>query len=169
MSITFGQGIILGAGITVAPSIQGITVQSSDINNPGYGGIVVNGTVGFTSDGTRTCAFTLLYQPNLQSTTLGNSLASFWTANSLAADQTGYVFNASWGPGSAPGSDKVFLAFYNGGGSSSLIISPISTANNDWQTPGTNVGSIQAAAGTFNWPLQATLYQPIIHDNANWC
>mgnify|MGYP003346504327 CR=1 FL=1 len=87
MSITFGQGITLGAGITVAPSIQGITVQSSDINNPGYSNITINGTVGFTSDGTHTCTYTLFFQPNLENTTLGNSLASFWTANGLAADR----------------------------------------------------------------------------------
>ena len=92
----------------------------------------------------------------------------YWIRNNLLADQSSYVFNASWG--GTPGSDKVLLSYFYGSPQNcGIIVAPIDTSTNLWQTPGTDPNNLQSAAGTYNWPATFELYLPVIHDGNNWC
>lgn len=150
-------------GFTFIP--DSFTIQPVALNG-WTGGITPNGTIGFDSNGAHTLTYQFVYI-DLSNSVVGDTIADYWTRNNLVADQSGYVFNASWG--GSPGSDKVMLAFYNSNGFRSILIAPIDTSTNAWQTPGTDVNTLQGAAGTYNWPATFELYLPVIHDNNNWC
>jgi hypothetical protein len=162
--LQIGGGITIEGGITIgtAPSF---TLTSADFTGFGGGsGVTTNGTAGFTTNGVNS-AGQELYAADTFTSGFASVLAAFYATNSLATDYTGYIYSVTWGPGSTPGSSIVLI----GTDTSQLLISPVSTANNDWQTPGTDPYALQSAAGTYNFPATFTLYQPVIHDLNNWC
>ena len=163
--LQIGGGITIEGGITIgtAPSF---TLTSADFTGFGAGGgVTPNGTAGFTTDGLQP-AGKELYDASTFTSGFASVLAAFYADNGLSTDYTGYIYSVAWGPGSTPGST---IAILGTDGTSQLLISPVSTANNDWQTPGTDPYALQSAAGTYNFPATFTLYLPVIHDLNNWC
>ena len=143
-------------------------ITSSDFANGGSGyGVTPNGTLGFT-EAPGHAAGEALYNANNLTAGKQTELINFWTTNSLPSSYTGIIFTASWGAGSSPGSDKVLIGF-NTGYPQQLLIAPVYTGNNNWQTGGQDNYSIQGVAGTYNFPATFTLYQPLTVDNNDWC
>lgn len=178
MSIIFGPGITIDAGIT-AVSLTGFTISPSDFTQAGWGaGIVANTPTGFTNNGTNGPGENV-YAPSLgalngaPSPAKLNELIAFWAANGLVSNgSNSYIFNVAWGPGSSPQSDKVVLSLYEDPNYASLNIGTVSTATDAWQTGGQDIynnGVLFSAQGTYNFPATFSLYQPLITNNASWC
>jgi len=128
------------------------------------GGVTPNGTLGFTTDGLQSAAAEL-YAPNTFVGTKLTDIQTFFTDNGLLTNSTGYIFNVTWGAGSSISRGKVLLATSG----TELLIAPIYTGNNNWQTPGQNNNTIQSVAGTFNFPATFSLYSPTTAQGAQWC
>ena len=152
--------------IKVYPPNSSFTLSSTDFTNWGSGGgVTPSGTLGFTTDGYYSASVEL-YNAYAFVGTKGTDIQTLFTDNGLLTNQTGYVFNVTWGAGSSISSGKVLLAVYN---NDNLLIAPIYTGNNNWQTPGQNNDNIASVAGTFNFPATFSLYSPTTGQGTNWC
>jgi hypothetical protein len=180
MSIVFESGITVESGVTITS--PGFTLSPSDFGSYYSGSVTVNGTTGFTNnDGTHGPGWSF-YGPLLGTTQGGNptkiqEIYNYWVNNGLLFSSSGasYIFNASWGPGSSPTSDKVVMSLYVPNhpvlDNAVLDIGPVYTGNNNWQTGGQDIynATLKAATGTYNLPATFTLYSPKTQDNSNWC
>jgi len=152
----------LNFGLVINPSF---TLSSTDFIDFGYGGgVTPNGTLGFTTDGLYD-AGTSVYNAYNFVGDKNTEINAFFNNNGLLTNGTGYIFDVTWGAGSSISPGKVLMGF-NG---TYLLIAPINTGNNDWQTPGQSNFDIESIAGTFNFTAAFTLYSPITAQGNSWC
>ena len=152
----------LNFGLVINPLF---TLSSTDFTDWGYGGgVTPNGTSGFTTDGLYDAGTSLYNAFNF----VGNKdteIDAFFNNNGLLTNNTGYIFDVIWGAGSSIPSGKVLMGF-NG---TNLLIAPINTGNNNWQTPGQSNFDIESIAGTFNFTATFILYSPTTAQGTSWC
>jgi hypothetical protein len=159
-------GLYSSIEIRVYPTETSFTLASTEFTNWGSGGgVTANDTLGFTTDGLHD-AGTSLYNAFNFVGGKGTDIQTFFNNNDLLTDETAYIFNVTWGAGSSVSSGKVIMGC-NGG--TNLLIAPINTSNNNWQTPGQSNFDIESVVGTFNFPATFTLYKPITAQGIGWC
>lgn len=149
---------------TTTAALPSFTISSSEFTTFGYGGgVIPNGTLGFTTSATYS-AEQELYSPVFTGAKLAE-IQAFFDDNALLTNGTAYVFDATWGAGSSVSTGKVIIGFT----SVYIYIAPIDTSNNNWQTPGQNNFDIASVAGTFNFPATFSLYSPLTAQGTGWC
>jgi hypothetical protein len=172
-NIQFGHGIDIGAGITVGNAFT-FTLTSADFTNFNNGSGLTNVT---------NSSFTVLnntlnncnYGPDLGSANGGNqtfydNLLAAWAAAGLTINGNSYPFNVTWGAGGSPSSTVAVVSLYNYNATEGrLVLAPVYTGNNDWQSSVANLVTLLSAPGDYNLPITFTLISPPIQDADNWC
>ena len=174
MSVTFGPGITLGSGITVAPTLPGFTINSSDLFS---GNAIYQNTTALGPDGVdgfqNTAAENWLgegYVCHQLNSALITAISDYVNAQGInPLNSQGYLYNVTWGAGSSIASGIVKLGFYSGGGNpnnSYVDIQAIDTSDPNYLTPNNNSGT--SLVGTFLFPATFTIYSPLTDKNG-WC
>ena len=149
---------------TTTAALPSFTISSSEFTTFAYGGgVIPNGTLGFTTSATYS-AGQELYGPVFTGAKLAE-IQAFFDDNALLTNGTAYVFDATWGAGSSVSTGKVIIGFT----SVYIYIAPIDTSNNNWQTPGQSNFDIASVVGTFNFSATFTLYSPLTAQGSSWC
>ena len=178
----FSTGLYMRPGVTVRPGVTlrgnqsgfRFTLSTADFTTFNYGSIQNVTNSSFTVPSSLRFDY-CNYNANLGADNSGDqtyytNLLAAWTAAGLVLNDNSYAFNVTWGAGGTPSSTVVFAGLYNDSSiAGRLIFAPVYTGNNDWQTSGTDKGTLIGAAGDYNLPITFTLIQPTIHDNNNWC
>ena len=157
----------------------GFTLSPSDFTNANWGTYI--SPLGNQNDGFQTTGQSgpgeAFYGPNLSinsggSLTKLNEIRTYWLNNGLNVNSNAYMFNVTWGAGSALSSGVVIMAFYDYGDTNArLQLGVVDTSNPIWQVPGTGYysGPILTLGGTWTFPATFTVIKPLITDNNNWC
>jgi hypothetical protein len=164
-NIQFGQGITLGAGITVAA--PALVISSGDFNYANFSG----GTNGYVTPGggDLNCPFYYLTGPNGN---IATRITDFF--NSCGYDiNTSYVFNATFASATPFGggpqtsySCLVRASWESGPGQFDLTV--IDQSNPGWTSGNPSAGTM--LQGTFNLPVTLTPYTPTQSMGMiNWC
>ena len=159
--IQIGGGITLDGGINIG-SLPSFTVNSADISSPVILGSTYSSysSAGFTSDNAGYIYQIIEYTitPELESV-ISSAFAVGGLDNTL-----GYAFRVHW----QTGGTGIIRVAINGLAPNTLLLSPIDTADTQWQTGSLN-GPKQA--GTFDFPATFVLYEPVtsMQSNTSWC
>ena len=167
---SFGNG---GTGVVPKPTPpappEGFTINSSDFatgsaiyqdTTP----VGTNGVNGFTNTAAQVNFYEGYYGEGLTPSATASISAAVITAGLDPNNSTGYVWNVTWGSGSSISTGYVKFG-YNAAGSY-FDMQTIDPADPDWQTPGVNNGT--SLAGTFLFPAQFTIYDPLTN-KGGWC
>jgi len=174
MSITFGPGITLGAGISITPSANGFTVNASDLSNgqaiyQNTTALGVNGVDGFQNTAAENWLGEGYYSYNLSPGLVAAISAAYNTVGLPTNSSVGHLWNVTWGAGSSIPSGVVKFGFYDGGGNPNnayIDIQAIDTADTNYQQPNNNAGT--SLVGTFLFPATFTIYDPLTN-KSGWC
>ena len=170
MSITFGPGITLGAGISITPSANGFTVNASDLTGGGaiYQNTIAlgaNGTEGFENTASENWLGEGWYGYNLTPEAITKFDAAMTSAGIDPTNTTGYVWLATWGTGSSISFGLVKIGYRNGD-YALMDIQTIDPSDNNWENNNSNSGT--SLVGTFKFPATFTIYSPLTN-KGNWC
>ena len=167
----------------ITAGTRGFVLSSSDFTAFGWGGgVTPNGNSGFATAGEPTYGpgrefysaemGALQGSPNLAKR---DEIKAFFDSHGLdTTDNTTYMFNVTWGPGSTltGGIALVGLYYYDGGNTCDFYMGVVNTYSTAWQAAGSNnyqYGPIYTLPGTWNFPATFRLISPTIGDPVQWC
>ena len=155
-------------------SEPGFTIYSSDFTTVDTGAGATGNNTSFTVSGAGITTGDSWYRMNLGATSGGNPVKSnqirnYYLSRGLNINNTAYMFNVTYGAGSAVSSGVVAATFYYlNNNDTQFRIGTVDTTISGWDTPGAEIADVLALTGTFYLPISFTLYSPLVADISSW-
>lgn len=159
--------------VSISYTIQNSFILTTNdiVYRAGSNNIFDNNLTGFSSNGVGNIGGDLIvYELNTGTFSKTTEIQNILLNNNLLLDSTGYMWDVTWGTGSSYSTGVVRMGMNTTGG---IYMSPVDTTDGSWLINYTPVGfsfpPTPSLAGTFNFPAQFTLHNPIISDGNSWC